>query len=99
MATSPNPGAVPVVDDERGLLAYRGWRFRFDAQRTSTGLYRPVVLRLCSQPGEPDSATPEPLPDDTEEIAYATPAEALRHGQQQAIRWVHDRSGDGQGQF
>ncbi|MDM0002740.1 hypothetical protein QTI24_29370 [Variovorax sp. J22P240] len=39
------------------------------------------------------------LPNDTEEIVYGTEAEAIRHGEQQAMRWVHDRTGDGQGQF
>ena len=37
------------------------------------------------------------LPEDTG--PYATAAEAMRHAQQQAVRWTHDRTGDGQGQF
>jgi hypothetical protein len=39
------------------------------------------------------------LPSDTDNDAYGSEAEALRHAEQQAIRWAHDRSGDGQGQF
>jgi len=30
---------------------------------------------------------------------YATAKEALRHSQQQAMRLVHDRTGDGQGRL
>jgi hypothetical protein len=39
------------------------------------------------------------LPPDTEEVGYATKQEALRHAEQQAMRWVHDRTGTGQAQF
>jgi hypothetical protein len=60
-----------------------------------TGVYRPEVTCLGQGPGAPETR----LPDDTDEIGYATQAEALRHAQQQAMRWVHDRTGDGQGQL
>ena len=99
MATASNPAGTPQVDETQGLMSYRGWQFSFGAQRTPTGLYRPVVQRLSGPLGTSDGAGPALLPDDTEEIAYATEAEALRHAQQQAMRWVHDRTGDGQGQF
>ncbi|SFQ29400.1 hypothetical protein SAMN05216567_113107 [Variovorax sp. OK605] len=42
-------------------------------------------------------ASAEDLPEDAE--PYRSEAEALRHGEQQAMRWVHDRTGEGQGQF
>lgn len=90
-----NQDVVPELDEEHGQLSYRGWRFSYAAERTPAGFYKPTVRRLSQQPGEPD----EVLPTDTEEIAYATEAEAIRHGQQQAVRWVHDRTGHGQGQF
>jgi hypothetical protein len=59
------------------------------------GVYRPEVICLGEGPGTQETM----LPNDTDEIAYATEAEALRHAQQQAMRWVHDRTGDGQGQL
>ena len=30
---------------------------------------------------------------------YGSAEEAWRHAEQQAVRWVHDRTGDGQGRF
>jgi hypothetical protein len=39
------------------------------------------------------------LPSDTDNVAYGSEAEALRHAEQQAIRWVHDRTGGGQGEL
>ncbi|WP_371436597.1 hypothetical protein [Polaromonas sp.] len=30
---------------------------------------------------------------------YDSVAEAWRHGEQQAVRWVHDHTGDGPGRF
>ncbi|BEP57757.1 hypothetical protein GmRootV118_50010 [Variovorax sp. V118] len=39
------------------------------------------------------------LPPDTDNVAYGSEAEALRHAEQQAVRWAHDRTGDGQGRF
>lgn len=75
-------------------LEYRGFRFdlRVEVQQ---GGYRPVVV-LLRTPAAQDEAR---LPDDTEEIVYGTAAEATRHAEQQAMRWVHDRTGDGRGQF
>ncbi|MDQ0571125.1 hypothetical protein QFZ42_002959 [Variovorax paradoxus] len=80
---------------QRHIFLYRGWRFAYGARRMATGVYRPEVVCLGQQPGAEETM----LPDDTDEIAYATEAEALRHAQQQAMRWVHDRTGDGQGQL
>jgi hypothetical protein len=90
---SPSPAVDP--QQQRHMFVYRGWRFAYSAPRMRTGVYRPVVV--CLGQGTDDQETM--LPDDTDEIAYATEAEALRHAQQQAMRWVHDRTGDGQGQF
>ncbi|MDP9929170.1 hypothetical protein J2X90_002022 [Variovorax paradoxus] len=91
------PGSPSAAGDQqqRHIFVYRGWRFAYSAPRMRTGVYRPVVV--CLGQGTDDQETM--LPDDTDEIAYATEAEALRHAQQQAMRWVHDRTGDGQGQF
>jgi hypothetical protein len=32
------------------------------------------------------------LPPDTDNVAYGSEAEALRHAEQQAMRWAQDRS-------
>jgi len=85
-------GGRPAQDHD---FIYRGWRFRYGARRMSSGVYRPEVVCLSEGPDARETV----LPDDTDEIGYATEAEALRHAQQQAMRWVHDRTGDGQGQF
>jgi len=53
-----------------------------------------VVICRGQSAGQPDVE----LPADTDNASYGTEAEALRHAEQQAIRWVHDRTGDGQGQ-
>jgi hypothetical protein len=75
-------------------LEYRGFRFelRVEAQR---GGYRPVVLLVRTPADEEETQ----LRNYTEEIVYSTAAEAIRHGEQQAMRWVHDRTGDRRGQF
>jgi hypothetical protein len=93
--TEPGAASTPGDEKQRHVFVYRGWRFAYSAPRTKTGVYRPVVI--CLGQGSDDRETM--LPDDTDEIAYATEAEALRHAQQQAMRWVHDRTGDGQGQL
>ena len=85
---------MSVADEgSHRLLVYRGFRFRCGAQPMGSA-FQPVVVLLAE--GDRQEAT---LPDDTEEVGYATQAEALRHGEQQAIRWVHDRTGSGQAQF
>ena len=80
---------------QRHAFIYRDWHFSHSARRTPAGLYEPVVVCTGLQGRSP----PTTLPNDTDEMAYGTEAEALRHGEQQAMRWVHDRTGDGQGQF
>lgn len=82
-------------EEQHHEFIYRGWRFHYRARRMNTGVYRPEVVCLGDAPGVQETM----LPNDTDEIGYATEAEALRHAQQQAMRWVHDRTGDGQGQL
>ncbi|MEZ2299962.1 hypothetical protein [Variovorax sp. RCC_210] len=75
-------------------LEYRGFRFELRVEPQQGG-YRPVVVLLRSPAAQEEAL----LPNDTEEIVYGTAAEAIRHAEQQAMRWVHDRTGDGRGQF
>nr|WP_251010447.1 hypothetical protein [Variovorax paradoxus] len=58
-------------------------------------MFRPVAV-LVDGPVDLKEAE---LPNDTDEVAYRTEAEALRHAEQQAMRWVHDRTDTGQAQF
>jgi hypothetical protein len=94
-APGGDPDAAGSSAGECHDFDYRGWRFTYSARRMASGIYRPVVVCLGQGPGHREQA----LPDDTDEIGYASEAEALRHAEQQAVRWVHDRTGDGQGQF
>ena len=75
------------------IFEYGGCHFVCAAIELSKTLFQPRVLYQSGIFG-PEKI---PLPQDTE--PYATEAEALRHAQQQATRWVHDKTGDGQGQF
>lgn len=84
--------STPISDGH--FLEYRGFRFELDAE-SAPGGYRPVVVLLRTPEHEQETQ----LPNDTEEIVYGTEAEAIRHAEQQAMRWVHDRTGDGRGQF
>lgn len=74
-------------------FSFGGRTFVCAARRTQAGLFQPVVM--CQAVEGHGGVTQ--LPSDTE--PYATAAEALRHAEQQAVRWMHDRSGDGQGRF
>ena len=98
MPSLPKPDGQPEIDEARGVFSYRGWRFLYCAERTPSGHYKPVVRRLSGLSGSAESQGAELLPNDTEEIAYATESEAMRHAEQQAMRWVNDRTGDGRGQ-
>ncbi|MFS2203890.1 hypothetical protein [Variovorax sp. Varisp36] len=91
---SPGTPDSSDVVDRLLTFAYRGWIVSCGTQRIDRGLYRPVVFCRPDDPGEKDTR----LPADTDNAAYASEAEALRHGEQQAMRWVHDRTG-GQGEF
>jgi len=75
-------------------FSFAGRAFVCAARRTDTGLFQPVVM-YRARDGEGGGVVQ--LPFDTE--PYATLAEALRHAEQQAVRWMHDRTGDGQGRF
>jgi hypothetical protein len=72
-------------------FAYRGHAFLCGARKDGPDTFMPVTLRLSDGGGQTT------LPEDTD--AYGTEAEAIRHAEQQAMRWVNDRTGDGQGQF
>lgn len=72
-------------------FAYRGHAFLCGVKMEGPETFRPVTIRMSDGGGQTT------LPPDTE--SYGTEAEALRHAEQQAMRWVNDRTGDGQGQF
>ena len=82
-----------ISDDVTGWtpFAYRGWAFLCGAREEEPDTFKPMTLRLSDGGGQ------TALPPDTE--AYGTEAEAVRHAEQQAMRWVNDRTADGQGQF
>jgi len=87
--------SMPVLAGESPeLFVYRGYRFLCSTEPMGNG-FRPVVVCLNAEGGSGRKT----LPDDTEQIGYATRAEAQRHAEQQAMRWVHDRTGTGQAQF
>ncbi len=83
------PSAVGTYEDRP--FTYRGCHFICSASAAAGSLYQPHVLYQHGLGGLEQMA----LPLDTE--PYASAAEALRHAEQQAVRWVHDRTGDGQG--
>ena len=89
MPTNPS---TPVSDGHS--LEYRGFRFELRTEPVRGG-YRPIVFLVRTPTDEEETR----LPNDTEEVVYGTEAEATRHAEQQAMRWVHDGTGDGQGQF
>jgi hypothetical protein len=84
---------MPPFDERLVTFSYRGRLFLCRAERLDDQTYRPVVLCRSSSPEADDIQ----LPADTDNVSYGTEAEALRHAEQQAMRWVHDRPGDGQG--
>ncbi|PBI86920.1 hypothetical protein BKP43_41060 [Variovorax boronicumulans] len=95
------PSATEVADGvgERLLtFSYLGWWFSCAAQRVDDQTFRPVVFCRAHGGGNVEGAE-QRLPPDTDNVAYGSEAEALRHAEQQAIRWAHDRTGDGQGRF
>ena len=81
--------------DQPFSFAYRGFEFFCSAEPMETGMYRPVVVLRDG----PASLAGSALPSDTDEVGYATKQEALRHAEQQAVRWAHDRTGTDQTQF
>ncbi|VWX62480.1 conserved hypothetical protein [Burkholderiales bacterium 8X] len=85
--------AGPTHEAAGHPFVYRGFHFVCRAEPQVSGVYRPLVTLLQGgQDGEKMA-----LPQDID--PYNTEQEALRHAEQQAMRWVHDRSGDPRGQF
>jgi hypothetical protein len=72
---------------------YGGCRFVCQVEHVLDDAFQPHVRYESGMPGVAATA----LQDDTQ--PYTTMAEASRHAQQQAIRWVHDHQGDGAGRF
>ncbi|NVM91549.1 hypothetical protein FHT32_005228 [Variovorax sp. SG517] len=89
METTP-----PAFDERLVTFSYRGRLFLCRAERLDDQTYRPVVICRTPSAGEDDIE----LPADTDNASYGTEAEALRHAEQQAMRWVHDRTEGAQGQ-
>ncbi|RZI89383.1 MAG: hypothetical protein EOP78_17190 [Variovorax sp.] len=81
------------VAGEDWVFGYRGCEFLCSVTTTGPNAFWPHVLYRGGLQGTEQVA----LPPDSD--AYGSPQEAHRHAEQQAIRWVHDRSGDGQGRF
>jgi hypothetical protein len=70
---------------------YHGCQFICSASAAGGALYQPHVLYQHGMSGIEQTVLPlDPAP-------YASAAEALRHAEQQAVRWVHDRTADSQG--
>lgn len=95
---SGTPGSTAMTDDSTPIsdghsLEYRGFRFELRTAPVPGG-YQPIVVVVRTPADEEETQ----LPNDTEEIVYGTEAEATRHAEQQAMRWVHDRTGDAQPQ-
>ncbi len=82
----PKPAKLPHA------FAYGGMAFFLSAEADLNGTFRPVVSRVLT----PADGGIEMLPQDTE--AYGSEAEALRHCEEQAVRWVREHGGDARGQ-
>lgn len=85
----------PAFEERLITFNYQGRLFLCRAERLDNQTYRPVVVCRALMPDGEDIQ----LPADTDNASYGSEAEALRHAEQQAVRWVNDRTGDGQGQF
>jgi hypothetical protein len=94
-ATDMEASTQPVAEERLVTFTYLGRFFLCRAERLDNQTYKPVVVCRSRADGQPDVE----LPADTDNVSYATEAEALRHAEQQAMRWVHDRTGDGQGRL
>jgi hypothetical protein len=89
-AQLPLPVANGLGDQS---FEYEGILFTLSVNRISDTLFLPLARYHSGLP-EVESIA---LPQDTE--PYGSEAEAWRHAEQQAVRWVHDRTGDGRGRF
>jgi hypothetical protein len=74
-----------MPDNVRPFI-YRGYRFTLQVEVTDAGFFRPTVAYYAERDAKPITLPPDADP-------YRTEAEAWRHAEQQAIRWVHDRTG------
>lgn len=68
------------------LLVYEGYRFLCSAERLDRALYRPVLVRRLDWPSEGRVS----LLSDAD--TCRTEAEAIRHAEAQAMKWVHART-------
>lgn len=75
------------------IFNHRGCHFVCVSVELNKTLFQPYVVYQSGIFGSEKIF----LPQDTE--PYASEAEALRHAQQQAARWVYDRTGDVQERF
>ena len=87
------PRLTAIRPPEVMPFIYSECQFVYLVEHISDEAFQPHVRYESGMPGI-DSTT---LQDDT--APYRTVAEAMRHAQQQAIRWVHDHQGDGTGRF
>lgn len=83
---------LPGLSKETTFI-YQGFQFICGVDPVGPELFQPRVMYESGLPGV--AATP--LQDDA--APYRTMAEAQRHAEQQAIRWVHDRQGDSAGRM
>ncbi|RYY98196.1 MAG: hypothetical protein EOO24_18795 [Comamonadaceae bacterium] len=67
-------------------FAYRGCRMLCSAEATGPTSYRPVVVYRSGLPGMDEMALAH------DEPLASTPSEAIRRGQQHAMRWVNERT-------
>ena len=72
---------------------YHGCHFLLAVVEAGPALFAPHVRYEHGLAGVEAMA----LPVDAE--PYGSAEEAWRHAEQQAVRWVHDRTGEGRGRF
>lgn len=84
---------APPTSIESRPFEYDGFRFTLRVITDSPSVFQPLVRYETSRLGLESQALPK------DAAPYASAAEAWRHAEQQAVRWVHDRTGDGQGRF
>ena len=73
-------------------FSFAGRAFVCAARRTDDGRFQPVVM-YQAKADEGGGVMHLPL----EAGPYATVLEALRHAEEQVVRWMHDCAGNGQG--
>ncbi|SEM06801.1 hypothetical protein SAMN05518845_115199 [Variovorax sp. YR750] len=85
---SPSDTDLDNVGERLLTFVYRGWLVSCGTRRLNGGCHEPVV---SCRPSNSDGQSTR-LPADTDNSAYATEAEALRHAEQQGMRWVQERT-------